>query len=369
MGSNIKGGGRAILSDEAEEALVSFLMSRSGQDIPNTEHARKREQKRFLKNLVERYVRNQLAKKFNKTAEDDDDDDDDDNHDDKPKTVSNKPSKSATPKKQQQSNGSSGGKVRIELVEAVYGKKGKPTAKKFKEGLKKLMVLPKSTSIAELMKQGQSKLRIKKKPVRCFVVENKIELDLVGDLSGASDGTIIYITTSSQEESSLVDENKTQKSNVEKTAKASAAKGDDEKIVEDEVVDMLDRVKQAYLQSSNKRRPPKKNGQKTKPPIQSHPEFSQHFDNLESLSEERSSLPAAACREMILEKVQQNRVVVICGATGCGECVCVCFDRRNIVVTGGRVCSYTILKPIVFCCCFCRKVDSSTTILVGRNES
>jgi hypothetical protein len=60
---------------------------------------------------------------------------------------------------------------------------------------------------------------------------------------------------------------------------------------EDEI-DMLDSVKQAYLQScGNKRRPRKKEDMRR--PIQSHPEFDQNFEKLEPLSEERSSLPAA----------------------------------------------------------------------------
>jgi hypothetical protein len=40
----------------------------------------------------------------------------------------------------------------------------------FKTGLKKLMVLPRSTTVSELLLQAQRKLQMKKPPVRAFLI-------------------------------------------------------------------------------------------------------------------------------------------------------------------------------------------------------
>ena len=81
------------------------------------------------------------------------------------------------------------------------------------------------------------------------------------------------------------------------------------------LVDPLESVKQAYVQRKAQR---VQKFQK-RSPILEHPLFSDHLDKLQPLSEERTSLPAASCRDLILRTVEDNRVVVICGATGCGE--------------------------------------------------
>ena len=285
--SNIKGGGRAALSDSAEEALISLLMP--SNDNIRSEHDRKREHKRFLKTLVERYERQKLANTLNNNSE----------TTSLPRSCGNKKNY-ATAKQKQQSDA----KVRVELVEAVYGKdnkKGKHSDSFFKDGTKKAMVFPISTTVAELIKQAQSKLRMKKPPIRAFVKENKIDralsMDLTGDLSGVQNGAIIYVTST-----------------------ASSPKGED-KInnvqVDDSMPDPLDAVKQAYNARRNYHR---HNRRQTRARTTlEHPSFSDHFDKLIQLSEERANLPAASCREHILRSVQDNRVVVICGATGCGK--------------------------------------------------
>ena len=344
MGSNIKGGGRAILSDEVEEAIVSFLMSRrdNNKELPTSDHSRKREHKRFVKQLVETYERNRLMNKFNNKSKGKDDDE-------KKTTVAT--TTKTTGNKKTTSNGggtkkgrNDGGKVRVTLVEAIYGKGNKKKGvgiKEFKEGQKKLLVFPRSSSIESIMKEGQTKLRMKKKPVRCFVVENKMEVNLMGDLSGVSDGATIYVT--SQQEDEVV---KKKKEGDEQKEEASALPGG-EQLAED-MVDPLHRVKLAYLQRDRRQPKTKVRGTATRQPLQPHPEFDQHFDKLDELSEERSVLPAAACRKTILEIVQKNRVVVICGMTGCGKSTQIpqflwegmkasgCSQQANICVTQPR---------------------------------
>ena len=44
-----------------------------------------------------------------------------------------------------------------------------------------------------------------------------------------------------------------------------------------------------------------------------------HFDQLHPLSTDRESLPAAVSRGAILKALDTNRVMIVCGATGCGK--------------------------------------------------
>eukprot|EP00536_Pseudo-nitzschia_multiseries_P017713 jgi/Psemu1/328623/estExt_fgenesh1_pg.C_17490002 len=88
-------------------------------------------------------------------------------------------------------------KVRIELVEAIFKD----------DGAKKVVVLPRSTTPAEILaKIAPAKLRLKTKPVRLFLKASSwsssssktllVELtDEADDLSGLDDGTTLYVTT------------------------------------------------------------------------------------------------------------------------------------------------------------------------------
>lgn len=347
MSQNIKGGGRAFLSDAAEQALVELLMRRRGWPEPKSEHDRKRERKRFLKQLVEQYERRHMMKTFNASRS---------NLQQYQEGKTQQTSAAATHTSTSASTGTTStkptadlnAKVRVELVEAVYSKKGKKSttsntkddkAAVFKEGARKIMVFARSTSLADVKKQAQSKLRIKKKPQRAFViVEQKTEMDLVGDLSGISDGVTIYISAQQEapkEEKAETIEGTIPTANAETTA------------IEEAMEDPLEPVKQAY---AHRRRTHPRNHHKinTQRPISHHPPFSDHFDTLPDLSEERASLPAAACRQDILQAVQDHRVVVICGATGCGKSTQVpqfllegmtasgTLEQANILVTQPR---------------------------------
>ena len=328
--SNIKGGGRAALSESVESSLISLLISlretegerhndnNNSSQIRQSEHERKREHKEFLKNLVEKYERDHLSKSFNQkkdnlsvtsskinqleiaTSIDDND------HTQKSKNNNNN-----------QINSKS--KVRVELIEAVYGSKKKKGVGKsdnttsFKDGTKKVMVFSKGITIPEIMVHAKSKLRMKCKPVRIFVVEKKIQLNLTGDLSGVKDGTALYITS---QETNISDGkndgiNTTITIMDEKTVTAGNEYDD---ITTAMLSDPLEPVKQAYAMQTNKMQ---RSRNMRRIPLE-HPIFSDSFDKLENIPEERASLPAASCRNLILEHVQNNRVVVICGATGCG---------------------------------------------------
>ena len=67
-GSQIKGGGRAIMSQESQDALVDLLMSLSlssePEEKPLSEHDRKRRKKQYVRNLVQEHERKQLRRKF-----------------------------------------------------------------------------------------------------------------------------------------------------------------------------------------------------------------------------------------------------------------------------------------------------------------
>ena len=164
--SHIKGGGRASLSDEAQEALTGLLLSIREPDIQiNSDHDRKREHKRFIKKLVARQERQSLARKVNR---------------DDVAVLESTASQLQLVEGKPDSEAAAGNKkVRIELVEAVFsvskkstakkgssGRSGKDKANDFKEGSKKIMVFARHDTVDTVMKEAKSKLRMKKKPTR-----------------------------------------------------------------------------------------------------------------------------------------------------------------------------------------------------------
>lgn len=115
MGSKIKGGGRAIMSEESREALIDLLISidrenSPGSDLPDIAdlslHDKKRTRKMFMKKLVRRYERGQLRKRHGASSSQQKD--------------------QATAQNLNASNESSSGgtnpNVRIELAEAIFAK-------------------------------------------------------------------------------------------------------------------------------------------------------------------------------------------------------------------------------------------------------
>ena len=364
-GSDIKGGGRAAMSPACEDAVVSLLRSLRGDNTQMpTQHDREREHKRFLKRIVEQYERKKLHEKLNKQRD----------------VSSSDSTKKRAPNTSQVEAGDSqavdgNAKVRVELVEAALAtaakgsgkqkknggksssdKKDKSSSKKkdpldqYKLGTKKVMVLPRAMSIDQLLGQAKNKLRLKQKPVRCFCIaeKSKIEADLVGDLQGVSDGTTLYVS-SSQSPSSQPDDKDGNNDNKGDTSSSDSA----------DIEDPLDAVKQTYIRQKQvqveRRRKSRRQGQSTttstrkqRGSLQEHPQFSNFFDKLPPLTTPRSELPAAACRKSFLTSVEQNRVVIVCGSTGCGKSsqlpqflldgmiAANCHDQAHIIVTQPR---------------------------------
>ena len=70
-GSQIKGGGRAIMSEESQQALINLLMEldedgkADGKEL--SAHDKKRQQKKFMKRLVQKFEQRQLQQRYNAT--------------------------------------------------------------------------------------------------------------------------------------------------------------------------------------------------------------------------------------------------------------------------------------------------------------
>ena len=297
--SHIKGGGRASLSDEAQDALTGLLLSLREPDvIIKTDHDRKKEYRKFVKKLVARHERRSLARKVNQ--------------DDVVALESTASQLKIIEGKADPEAGAGSKKVRIELVEATFSATKKANHKKegkdkkgndFKEGNKKIMVFGRQDTVDTVMNEAKSKLRMKKKPIRCFVVEKKLTMVLKGNLSGIKDGSKIYVT--SQEEPP----DKAKKVDSALAAPSSTETGDDQE------TDPLHAVKQVYSREKRLRR---YNKQSTGTGGE-HPCFGDCLDKLPELPSERAKLPAATSRAKFLAALDNERVLIICGATGSGK--------------------------------------------------
>lgn len=290
--SSIKGGGRVELTAEMEDAIVDFLRTHrnpknpllpwNSSSIPKDEsdHDAAHYRKRFLKRLTACHDRQQLCKKLNKKT---------------PENCKQELSRDNLVEK----NLGKGGKVRFDIGEAIYEKDNpKWTAR----SSRKTLVLERSTCIQELLRQAQSKLNVKKRLLRAFVVDKQInlEMDLTNDLEGVKDGSIVYVTThilSTSAEEKQIEEQEDQ----------------------DELRYPLDAVKEAYKRRFFRL------GRQRNATVLFPKTFSEHLDKLEDLSPSRASLPAASFREKILQAVDRSRVVIISGSTGCGKVSSHCF--------------------------------------------
>jgi len=391
----IKGGGRAVMSRESQEALISLLMRLSDEDDNSnsnssnnnnnktvteslSKHDRKHQEKKFIRRLVRDYEKKQLKKKFNSSNND--------NSRGRPSPVPTANTTSSTTnigsKKKNSdsgiiissgissssSNGSSNEKVRIEIVEAIFkdekkknNKKKKTDEKKskkkkkekdgnvedndeeeslllldYKEGTKKVIVLPKSTTSTNLLKLAQSKLRMKKKPIRVFLkiisssnrTTTIIDLDDNCDLSGVNDGTVVYITSTVKPTMGATttsdDDNDNGNGNCD--TDNDNDNDNDSKVV----VDPLELVKRAYeRQEQHQRRQKQKRRQhQQQTTIQNQNQNQKQIPITQNLVDEekkmknsiiRLGLPAASYKNKIIDSVTTNRVVVLCGATGCGK--------------------------------------------------
>jgi len=381
--SSIKGGGRAKLSEENQNAIIDLLrdlrdvkdpllprkrVRGEGAEISGDEekalsdHDLKKERRRFVKKLVERHERVALSKRLNAASAG--------SAAAAPQDVSlaDQLAQSDNMSEQMQSlnldakadasqagSGDLSDKVRIILAEAVFSsdkggktstkdkkkakdkdrkskdekekkksKKDKSSSHPWKEGsTRKPMVLKRSAPVKELLKQAKSKLNMKKKAVRCFYVDgkSKMEIDLEINLAGLEDGAVVYVT------SHVVDTSIDVSKKGEDECKDDKAEQDDEANAND-VPDPLEPVKRAYAERKMRRvrrrnhRRKKgggKDGQSAKGSSAEHPVFADHLDKLEELPSARAELPAASYRTKILSALDSSRVVVICGATGCGK--------------------------------------------------
>jgi hypothetical protein len=292
--SHIKGGGRAQFSEQVEEALTSVLLALQEPHIKITsEHERKREHRRFLQKLKARQKRQALTKKVNPGQG---------NNATTAAQVLALSQRVAKPAEQR--------KVRMELVEAVFGSskdsnKGgtKPSSDpslRFQDGAKKTLVYAASTSVENVMKEAKTKLRMKKKPARCFVVHENIAVDLVGDLRGIKDGDKVYVTSQEHAKQPALPEE-------ENKLNGEFPDYDD--------FDPLAAVKEAYRQDKRHQRSPRQPSRRI--PLE-HPDVTSYLQQLMPLPSERASLPAATCRESILEALSKKRVMIVSGETGCG---------------------------------------------------
>ena len=332
--SEIKGGGRAQLTQEAEESIVSLLydlrdhrnplLTNSAQLVASetvdqnsktsdkklygdlNDHDRKRERRRFLKNLQKCYDHQVLSHKLNQTP-----------NSAAPLQSTFTASKDSSPLLPAQDCDVShaSGKIRIQLVEMIFKeKKDKPkkddknkSSKKekasktcWKEGDKKIMVLPRDTTVKKLMDLCKGKLKMKN-PSRIFIVEkeSKLEMDLIHDLRGLKDGVTVRATS-----------HVAIKTNEERGEQSRTKNDGEEDFV---LVDPLENIKKAYRLSSLKRS--KKHKLFTNDRFLP---FSGAIGQLEVLSKSREKLPTAKYRAQILRSLDSSRVIVISGATGCG---------------------------------------------------
>lgn len=191
----------------------------------------------------------------------------------------------------------------------------------------------------ELMAHCKAKLKMKK-PTRLFVLdtESKLEMDLMHDLSGLIDGSVVYATSYSPPR-------------VEKAKNAASQ----ETAEEETIHDPLESVKQAYRMHN------RRDGTKDNANIitDKRPPFSSALNELEPLSKDRSQLPAAKFRSEILSSLDSTNVIIISGATGCGKSTQVpqfilegmkamnCGSQANIVVTQPRRVAATSLAKRV----------------------
>ena len=316
-GSKIKGGGRAILSEESQQALIDLLMCEDHKnediDLANiSKHDKKRLEKKFIKKLIHRHEKEMHKRRFNSancTAAEADGG-----------SFSNDcPTNNMRSKQTSSMNDKCIPNVRIELVEAIFPstnddddkkkkekisdddgkkKKKKKPDNAFKVGTKKVLVFPRATTIPELLKQSQSKLKMKKKPVRVFVetsTSNLFELDQ--NLAAIDDGTILYVSSTPA---------KKKKEQAEETASDD---DDEEKLSKEEAFDPLESVKRAYKQ------------QKLYQQIKQQQRVDEIIDEIrqQKHAQTRSTLPVASCKQHILDVVGKNQVVVLSGSTGSGK--------------------------------------------------
>ncbi|KAL7438158.1 hypothetical protein ACHAXM_008046 [Skeletonema potamos] len=358
MSNKIKGGGRAILSKESQHSLIDLLFSLETADADDfddggetrslsdaSKHNRKQLQKKFLKRLVRRHERRVLREQFNNNVRGN-------KCGGSPVVAEGSTSRDVARGMSGMSlsvaTAASGGNVRIELAEAIFttNEKGscgsssnnKKSSKKdsedkdkssknktnkdnndglFKIGTKKVLVLPRSTSMTDLLKQSKSKLKLKKNPVRIFIQtdssggDTSLLFDLEHDLSGVDDGTVVYVTLTP----------KATTDNDDDDSKNNCGEGgDNDDDGDDDSNDkLLDSIKLAYKQQQSHRNSLHQSRQ-----LQLQLQLQRVNEIIDEKKrqihlEGRQRLPVTAYKQQILDIIQQNQVVVLSGATGSGK--------------------------------------------------
>jgi len=317
--SSIKGGGRAPLSENAQEMLVDLLME---VQKPKANRSSKSERKKFVKKLKEKYQRAQLRPGISSK-----------NPICETKAVNNK---TGTDDVLPRSNGDIGGnsksgKVRIELVEAVEvkvkesltkGKKDKKEKEKKAKtksqiskqnknwrpsGKRKTLVVERSTTVNELFSLAKNKLKMKNAS-HCFYQSSRnktvsIKLNHDEDLSCIDDGDTIYVASFHMRDNNDDDESDDILSDNDDN--------DGEDPWEKTKLIYIQRLKQNVLEGNTDLR----FLESSKGPIS----FLPHIASLPQLSDKRKQLPICAFRDQILCALDKHQVIIICGSTGCGK--------------------------------------------------
>lgn len=343
MSSKIKGGGRAILSCESQQSLIDLLYSleeppqdvtddyNDNSDDRRRQHEKKEQlqKKKFVKRLVRRHELRQLRQQYHATAASNVDATEDATSITKVRKEMSSISLS-TPTAAAAATTSSPN-VRIELAEAIFitnddkqkkksnkkeskkkddKRKNKKTKKDddgFKIGAKKVAVLSRSTTIKDLLKQSKSKLKLKKSPIRAFVQPNansSLLFDLEHDLSGVTDGTVVYITVTAK---SIHDDD-----HDDDKGKHDEDDQGDEIEDDDDTDKVLNSIKLAYKKQQSYR----------------NLQYQSRLQRINEIVDEtrrqsqlvgRQRLPVASYKQQIIDIIQHNQVVVLSGATGSGK--------------------------------------------------
>ena len=230
--------------------------------------------------------------------------------------------------------------VRVELVEAVIrndarGKKKKigdgdgnrigagnddgPT--RFDVGVRSVMVLPRTTTVGELLKKSRARLKMRGNPMRAFFfmrdVEGGREVEVDRDLMTVEDGTVLYVSSTPR----AARTNGKRVDGIDDDDDGDGVGDDDRENDNDDdkipIVDPLESAKRVYRRQEGGMR-----GRRRYP--RGRPEGT-HVDEVVDADRRlyhvaaRSNLPISSHKEQILRAVRDSGVVVITGSTGSGK--------------------------------------------------
>ena len=286
------------MSADTQEAIIDLLISVEREDRGEpchlsdlSLHDKKLMRKTFVKKLVRRHEWMQLQQKYSTRGPKKENCDGASMHQLIPSSDITNPN------------------VRIELAEAIFAKpkeekkkktkdeKGKSNKKKsrdeFKMGSKRVIVMPRTTSISELLKLSQSKLKLKKKPVCAFLQtyeSSSMIFELNDNLETIADGMVVYVSVSPPPTDNHPSDEEAEDMNEDENA-----------------TDPLELV--AYKQQD----------------LQRQQKQCQRMDEIINESqrnkhaETRAKLPVASQKQFILETISNNNVVILSGNTGSGK--------------------------------------------------